>query len=60
MPTAKAASEEERFKACFWLMRPSALLAIVISRPSSTHATPRAMPRGVESGPTKSVRDEPE
>ena len=47
MPTAKATSEDERFRACFWLIRPSALLAIVISRPSSTQATPRAMTKRV-------------
>ena len=43
MPTVKATSEEERLRACFSMMRPSALLAMVISRPSSTQATPRAM-----------------
>ena len=47
MPTAKATSDEERLRACFWLMRPSALLAMVISRPSSTQATPRATTKRV-------------
>jgi hypothetical protein len=43
VPTEKATEAEERLRAALLLIRLVALLAIVISRPSSTHATPRAM-----------------
>ena len=42
MPTAKATPAEERFSACLELIRLVTLLAMVISSPSSTQATPRA------------------
>ena len=42
MPTAKATSEEERLSACGLLTSAVTLLAMVISRPSRTQATPRA------------------
>ena len=42
MPMANDTSLDERFSDCGLLMRVVTLLAMVISRPSSTHATPSA------------------
>ena len=42
MPTANATLADERLSDALLLMSPVTLLAMVISRPSSTQATPRA------------------
>jgi hypothetical protein len=42
VPTANATPADDRFNDCLLLIKLVTLLAIVISSPSSTHATPSA------------------